>query len=96
MRSRYSAYVLRLEPYLLHTWHPDTRPPSLDLEHDRTRWLGLNIQDTLAGGPTDQTGQVRFTAHFRLSTEEHRLDEESRFVRLNGRWVYLDALEPEQ
>lgn len=26
MRSRYSAYVLGDEPYLLATWHPDTRP----------------------------------------------------------------------
>ena len=26
MRSRYSAYVLGNEAYLLATWHPDTRP----------------------------------------------------------------------
>ncbi|OYY93588.1 MAG: hypothetical protein B7Y41_11645 [Hydrogenophilales bacterium 28-61-23] len=26
MRSRYVAYVLEDEPYLLATWHPDTRP----------------------------------------------------------------------
>lgn len=30
MRSRYSAYVLALEPYLLATWHADQRPHSLD------------------------------------------------------------------
>lgn len=95
MRSRYSAYVLRLEAYLLHTWHPDTRPGALDLEHDQTRWMGLSIHGTLAGGPADQTGQVRFTARFRLGMQGHRLDEESRFLRLDGRWVYLDALDLE-
>src|SRR5687767_1109085 len=26
MRSRYTAYTLKNEPYLLATWHPSTRP----------------------------------------------------------------------
>ncbi len=29
MRSRYSAYVLCNEQYLLATWHPSTRPESV-------------------------------------------------------------------
>ena len=94
MRSRYSAYVLRLEAYLLDTWHPDTRPGALDLQHDHTRWLGLTIHSTQAGGPADQDGRVRFTALYRTGTRQHRLDEESRFLNLNGRWTYLDALDP--
>ncbi|HEX5675395.1 MAG TPA: YchJ family metal-binding protein, partial [Azonexus sp.] len=44
MRSRYSAYVLRLEEYLLATWHPDTRPSELDLTADDTKWLGLEVK----------------------------------------------------
>lgn len=31
MRSRFSAFVLRDEDYVLRTWDPDTRPPSVDL-----------------------------------------------------------------
>ena len=31
MRSRYTAYTLNLETYLLKTWHPQTRPASIDL-----------------------------------------------------------------
>src|SRR6185437_10051180 len=31
MRSRYSAYVLKREDYLLASWHADTRPASLRL-----------------------------------------------------------------
>ncbi|MQM32004.1 MAG: hypothetical protein CRU78_16430, partial [Candidatus Accumulibacter phosphatis] len=30
MRSRYSAYVLAIEAYLLSTWHPSTRPTQID------------------------------------------------------------------
>jgi len=44
MRSRYSAFVLKLEDYLLATWHPDTRPASLDLDTDNTKWLGLEVK----------------------------------------------------
>ena len=57
MRSRSSAFTLALEPYLLATWHPDTRPATLDLAADgRTRWLGLSIKatrtvDACAPGP---------------------------------------------
>ncbi len=91
MRSRYSAYVLGLEAYLLDTWHPDTRPDALDLSQDRTRWLGLQIHSTVAGGPDDASGQVRFTARYRLDGQDHRLDELSTFVRVNGRWVYVDG-----
>ena len=44
MRSRYSAYVLGLESYLLTTWHPSTRPAALNLAEDAgTRWLGLEV-----------------------------------------------------
>ena len=40
MRSRYSAYVLGNEAYLLATWHPDTRPAVLDLADDApVKWL---------------------------------------------------------
>ena len=32
MRSRYSAFTKHLASYLLHTWHPATRPPELRLD----------------------------------------------------------------
>lgn len=89
MRSRYSAYVLGLEAYLLATWHPDTRPERLDLQADRTVWLGLEILRTVHGGPGDEHGEVGFIATYRLGREIHRLREDSRFVRLGGNWIYL-------
>jgi SEC-C motif-containing protein len=90
MRSRYSAYVLGLEPYLLATWHAGTRPLALDLAGDRnTRWLGLEVVKHEASG-TD-SASVEFVARYRIASRAYRLHECSRFLRENGRWYYLDG-----
>ncbi|MFU8837588.1 MAG: YchJ family protein [Thiohalomonadaceae bacterium] len=90
MRSRYSAYVLGLLDYLRHSWHPDTCPGELMLEPG-LRWLGLKIHHTEAGGPADNEGRVTFVARHKLHGRAGRLQENSRFVRHQGRWVYLDG-----
>ena len=90
MRSRYSAYVLRLEPYLLATWHAGTRPAALDLSDDtNTRWLGLEVIRHEASG--SDSASVEFVARYRIAGRAHRLHECSRFLRENGRWYYLDG-----
>lgn len=90
MRSRYSAYVLSLEPYLLSSWHASTRPPALDLAEDaNTRWLGLDIKRHQSTGA--DTAIVEFVARYKIGGRAHRLHETSRFVRENGRWYYLDG-----
>lgn len=92
MRSRYSAYVLGNEPYLLATWHASTRPASLDLTEDAgTKWLGLEIKRTEAGAEQDQRGIVEFVARYKVGGRAHRLHEVSRFVREDGRWYYVDG-----
>lgn len=89
MRSRYSAYVLKLEPYLLATWHASNRPTTLDLAQDNeTRWLGLAVGKHQAHG--DQA-TVSFVARYRIGGRAHRMAETSRFVREDGRWYYLDG-----
>jgi SEC-C motif domain protein len=90
MRSRYCAFVVLDEDYLLRTWHPDTRPVALDLD-PRTRWLGLEVLATTAGGPFHTEGTVDFIARYREGGHEESLREHSRFVRHEGGWVYLDA-----
>lgn len=90
MRSRYSAYVMGLEPYLLTTWHASTRPASLDLAGEAgTKWLGLEIKrrQTL----DDSHAVVEFVARYRIAGRGHRLHEISNFVRENGRWFYVDG-----
>jgi len=90
MRSRYSAYVLGLEPYLLATWHASTRPASMDLaEDDGTKWLGLEIKRSQQQDETHAT--VEFVARSRLAGRGRRLHEISRFVCEDGRWFYVDG-----
>ena len=93
MRSRYSAYVLKLENYLLATWHPDTRPASLDLASDNAKWLGLEVEQYIPESADRAT--VEFVARYKIGGRAHRLHEVSRFVREDGRWFYVDGAFPE-
>jgi SEC-C motif-containing protein len=90
MRSRYSAFVVCDESYLLATWHPDTRPGKVRLDQQQ-RWLGLSIRAIEAGGPEDVAGTVEFVARFKVEGKGHRLHELSRFEKIDGRWYYLDG-----
>lgn len=89
MRSRYSAYVLKLADYLLATWHPSTRPSELDLAADDSKWLGLEVKRHAVQGEDQAT--VEFVARYRIAGRGHRLHELSRFVREDGRWFYIDG-----
>jgi SEC-C motif-containing protein len=91
MRSRYAAYVLGREAYLLRTWHPTTRPTALDLESNKVKWLGLEIVRTEAGGTHDPSGIVEFVARYKVGGKAERLHETSRFVREHRQWLYVDG-----
>lgn len=88
MRSRYTAYALSHGDYLLATWHPSTRPLRLDFDPTQ-RWLGLKIVRCEAGSAGDSEGAVAFVARSKRGGRAQRLEEDSRFVRENGRWYYL-------
>jgi len=90
MRSRYTAYSLGREDYLRTTWHPTTRRRKLGLE-ESLKWIGLEIVRTRGGGPDDAEGKVEFIARYKVGGRAHRLHETSRFVRRNGRWLYVDG-----
>ena len=91
MRSRYSAYVMGLESYLLATWHSSTRPESFDLAADGpTKWLGLEVWRHLAQGESNAI--VEFVARYRIAGRGHRLHEVSNFVREDDCWFYVDGV----
>jgi len=107
MRSRYTAYTRRDEPYLLATWHPSTHPqePVID-QNEKIQWLGLEVKSALRlrqrkadlPEPPD-SDTVEFVARFKIGGRAHRLHEVSRFVREPGedgvpRWFYLDGSFP--
>jgi SEC-C motif-containing protein len=89
MRSRYAAYVLGLADYLLATWHPTTRPAALSPEALQRRWLGLKVlrRETAGAG----SAIVEFAARYKASGRAVEFRETSRFVREDGRWLYVDG-----
>ncbi len=95
MRSRYCAYVLALDEYLLATWHASTRPASLDFsDSGKTKWLGLEIKRyTLVDA---SRAQVEFVARYKIGGQSAvRLQEISDFVFEEGRWFYLSGVFPQ-
>jgi SEC-C motif domain protein len=92
MRSRFEAFRDGDADWLLASWHHSTRPPAVDLTGN-PRWRGLRIVDTVAGAVTDDTGVVEFKATYLRQGDIQVLHERSRFVREDGRWYYLDAVD---
>jgi SEC-C motif-containing protein len=90
MRSRYTAYVLQNEAYLLATWHPDTRPATLELNTEPpAKWLGLIVKRHQRLDHSHAL--VEFVARYKIDGRAHRLHEVSRFERLDERWYYRDG-----
>ena len=91
MRSRYSAFVLHRASYALSSWHASTRPATIEFDAE-VRWFRLDIVRTERGGPFDRDGVVEFEARYRSGGEVGVQHEVSRFTRVDGRWLYVDAL----
>ena len=83
MRSRYTAYTQHNADYLLKTWHPSTRPQSIEFDK-QMQWLRLKIVHS-----DDNT--VEFIATCRINGKAHKLHEKSRFVQEHGQWFYVDG-----
>lgn len=92
MRSRYTAYALADGMHLFVTWHPRTRPESVDPE-PWVRWVGLEVLDVVGGAAADDTGVVEFCATWLAgegrTRQRGQIRERSRFERRAGRWFYV-------
>ncbi len=95
MRSRYSAYALRIVPWLVRTTHPEHRSPGLQSELEdwvnEVVWTGLTILRTTQGQAKDKTGKVEFRATYITEGKASELLEHSRFRRHAGDWKYVDG-----
>ncbi|MEH3154526.1 MAG: YchJ family metal-binding protein [Gordonia paraffinivorans] len=91
MRSRFTAFAVGDVAHLLASWHPSTRPATLDVDTD-VHWYRLDVVDVAAGGPFDDRGEVAFRAFHRSPDGRGVLAERSRFVRDDARWYYLDGV----
>jgi SEC-C motif-containing protein len=94
MRSRYAAYAGGLVDYVMRTTDPDgplARPDRDVWEAENhafcrdTEFPGLEIIDVQAG-PEEST--VRFRAQLRQDGEDASFVENSRFLLLDGCWLY--------
>ena len=88
MRSRYAAFVVRDGGYLLRTWSAATRPREVRFDGD-VEWTGLEIVGSTGGSAFHTEGTVEFRARFRQGGRPGEQHENSRFVREDGRWVYV-------
>ncbi len=110
MRSRFSAYALGKVDYLLETLHKSKRQRGEKLQLRRsleqTRWVHLQVLETVAGQVGDERGEVEFVAVYGLANpvsgmagllgqkaepQLGQMHERSRFVFEAGRWFYVDG-----
>jgi SEC-C motif-containing protein len=90
MRSRFSAFAVQDDAYLLRTWHPRTRPPHVRFDA-RQRWTGLEIVDR-SGGLFDREATVEFRATYTLGGRPGTVHERSQFSRHENSWMYVGAV----
>ncbi len=88
MRSRYAAFALGKADYLRATWHPSTRPAVIAFTPGQ-ELLQLKI---VAAATDGDTATVEFVARSRIGGSSHALHEVSRFVREDGRWLYVEGI----
>ena len=89
MRSRYSAFVLEREAYLLNSWEASHRPERIAFDTG-VKWLGLDLRSHRSTGAA--SAEVEFVARQKpLHGAAVRLHERSRFVLEAGRWLYVDG-----
>lgn len=92
MRSRYTAFTMDDNAYLLTSWARDTRPKEMDTKETPVQWIGLEIESTEMGEKTDDKGSVTFIAHFIATSRLCHLREKSRFIKEDDRWFYVDGI----
>jgi len=98
MRSRYAAYSLQLVDYIIQTTHPsnelfkktekEMRKNILEFSQN-TSFIGLEILDFQDG---EKEAFVTFKALLAQKGHDVSFQEKSRFLRENGRWLYVNAV----
>ena len=99
MRSRYSAYALKLADYIIRTTHPENNSAISDpVEWKKdiitfsqmTDFTGLKIIDF-----HEETNRatVTFRAILKQKLHDVSFTEKSLFLKIKGRWLYREALD---
>ncbi len=95
MRARYSAYAMKDIDFLRAS---SCGPALKEFNHDDVKkwadaaeWLGLEIHRTEAGAEGDESGEVEFTARYKVKETEYRHHENAQFRRVDGSWRFSDG-----
>jgi SEC-C motif-containing protein len=92
MRSRYTAYVVNDETYLLETWLKNTRPQTLNFSRQQPqKWIGLKILNHAVDVDYPDEARVEFIARYKVNGKAGKIHELSRFKKQDGRWFYVDG-----
>ncbi len=95
MRSRFTAFVRGDLAYIDNTHAPEARDgfdrAEAERQNSTVQWTRLEIRETAAGGPDDDTGTVEFAAHYKSPAGAGVHHERSVFRREDGRWFYVDG-----
>ena len=96
MRSRYAAYVLKNVPYIVDTTVPSQQAllnvQAIQAWAENTQWLGLQILKTETLSKFQSA--VEFNAVFQGEEGEQSHHERSIFVKIDGRWYFVDPTVP--
>lgn len=94
MKSRYSAYALDIAEYIIRTTHPDNPDYTENTQRWReeisrfsqgTRFEGLRILSY-------EEGEEESFVSFEATLSSGIMREKSRFLKENGRWLYVDGV----
>lgn len=94
MRSRYCAYVLKNIDYVIQTTVPGQQAQLdktllQDWAND-TSWTGLQIVRHQPAVSKIHS-KVEFNAFFKVNDEKQTHNENSLFVKIDGRWYFVDS-----
>jgi len=103
MRSRFSAYVLQLVPYIARTYHSSKQSDQASAEiadfAQSAKFLSLQViaaSNAVSSVPAAEqaidSGFVHFKVRFIVDDKLHLLEEHSRFLREQQIWSYLDGV----
>jgi SEC-C motif-containing protein len=96
MRARYSAHEKVAVDFLFNSTHPDHREgydhKATQVWAEESEWHGLQIVETIGGGPKDEEGEVIFTARFRDKQGLRTHHERGQFKKKKGKWLFTEGI----
>ena len=94
MRSRYSAYALGLDEYIIRTTHPKNPLYEKNLRKWAEEIRRFSQETQFIKLEIESFGEdwVAFVAHLNQNGCPVLLKERSRFAKLDGKWLYLSGI----